>query len=146
MKNSNLSCVLALLVPSAFAQYGILSTPAVHTQMSKLYCAALQSYFGFSAHEQSFTIREDGLPNEIYSSNDFRHNFLDVAVSKDRAIVHTHPAFALPTPSPDDVKVAVRLDIPNYVLSRFALWVALPDSTTRKVADVQWKHGELVLK
>jgi len=141
-----LCCSLALLAAAAFTQDGILRTPAVQFQMSRLYATAMQSYVGVNDQEHSFTIKAGGLPNEIHSSHEFMHNFLAVAAGEDTAIVHTHPASALPTPSSDDVRIAVRLGIPNYVLSRFALWVALPDGTTRKVADVQWKHSAATLK
>jgi hypothetical protein len=137
---------LAVLAASAFAQDDVLSTPAVRAQMSKLYRTALLSYVGFSDLEHSFTVKADGVPNGIHSTNDFRHDFLEMVVGEDIAIVHTHPARTRPDPSSDDVKVAVRLGVPNYVMSQFVLWVALPDGTTRKVAELQWKHGDVVLR
>jgi len=140
-----LSCSLALLAASAFAQDEVLNTPATQFQMSKLYRRALPSYVGFADVEHSFTVNAGGLPNEIHSSHQFKHNSVAMALGQDAAIVHTHPASVLPTPSPDDVNIAVRFGIPNYVLSRYALWVAFPDGTTRKVADVQWDHGKAVL-
>jgi hypothetical protein len=60
-------------------------------------------------------------------------------------LIHTHPSMDLPAPSKGDVAVAVRLGVPNYVLSKFALYVAEPDGTIRKVADVKIEHGQLEL-
>ena len=51
----------------------------------------------------------------------------------DTAIVHTHPFGTSPSPSDGDVAIAVKLGIPNYVLSYYALWVAMPDGGVKQV-------------
>jgi hypothetical protein len=135
---------------TAFAQDDVLKTPAVQAQMSRLYAEALGTFLpttnGLTRKaELSFTVNVDGTPGPITSSGDWASDFLRVQHS-DTAIVHTHPFGTHPRPSDGDIAIAVKLGIPNYELSHYALWVSMPDGTSHKVADVQWKHGQLVLK
>jgi len=95
--------------------------------------------------ELSFTVSADGTPGLVSSSHDWARDVVRVHHG-DTAIVHTHPFGTDPRPSDSDVAIAVKLGIPIFVLSRGALWVAIPDGTSYKVADVQWEHGQLVLK
>lgn len=143
-------CILASLMSAAFGQGNVVKTPAVQAQMSKLYANARQSFVpttnGLTRKtELSFTLSADGAPNPVGSSHDWAHDSVRVHRG-DTAIVHTHPFGTAPRPSAGDVAIAVKLGIPNYVLSGYALWVAMPDGEVAQVADVQWRHGQLVLK
>jgi len=145
-----LFCILAPLTSTASGQDDVLKTPAVQAQMRKLYADALQSFVpttnGLTRKtELSFTVSADGAPGLVSSSHDWARDFVLVR-NGDTAIVHTHPFGIAPHPSDVDVAIAVKLGTPDYVLSRSALWVAMPDGTSHKVADVQWKRGRLVLK
>jgi len=145
-----LFCILAPLTIRASGQDDVLKTPAVQARMSKLYADALQSFVpttnGLTRKtELSFTLSADRAPGRVGSSHDWARDFVLVR-DGDIAIVHTHPFGVAPSPSDVDVAIAVKLAIPDYVLSRSALWVALPDGTSHKVADVQWKRGQIVLK
>ena len=145
-----LFCILAPLMSAAFGQGNIVKTPAVQAQMSKLYANALQSFVpttnGLTRKtELSFTLSAEGAPSQVCSSHDWAHDSLRVQRG-DTAIVHTHPFGTAPRPSDRDVAIAVKLGIPNYVLSCHALWVAMPDGEVAQVAYVQWRHGHLVFK
>ena len=145
-----LFCVLAPLMSAAFGQANVVKTPAFQAQMSKLYANARQSFVptpnGLTRKtELSFTLSADGAPSEVGSSHDWAHDSVRVHRG-DTAIVHTHPFGTAPRPSDGDVAIAVKLGIPNYVLSCHALWVAMPDGEVAQVADVQWRHGQLVFK
>ena len=145
-----LFCILAPLTSAASSQDNVLKTPAVQAQMSKLYADALMSFVpttnGLTRKaELSFTLSADGAPGLIRSSHDWARDFVRVQHG-DTAIVHTHPFGTAPRPSDRDIAIAMKLGIPNYVLSCYALWVAMPDGTVAQVAAVQWKHGQLALK
>lgn len=145
-----LFCILALLTSVSFAEDEGLKKRAVRARMSKLYAGALPSFAPTTngstrKAEWSFTVHADGTPGPITSSTDWARNSLRVQQS-DSAIVHTHPFGTDPRPSESDTAIAVNLGIPNYVLSRGAVWVAMPNGTSHKIADVQWTHGQLILK
>jgi hypothetical protein len=144
-----LFCILALLTNAAIAQDDLWKTPAVRAQMSRLYARALHTFIpttnGLTRKtESSFTINAGGAPESITSSADWACDVLRVRHG-DVAIVHTHPFGTTPGPSDGDTAIAARLGIAIYTLSHYALWVALPDGTSHKIADVQWKGGQLVL-
>ena len=145
-----LFCILVPLMSAAFGQGNIVKTPAVQAQISKLYADARQSFApttnGLTRKtELSFTVSADGAPNQVCSSHDWAHDSLRLHRG-DTAIVHTHPFGTVARPSDGDVAIAVKLGIPNYVVSSYALWVAMPDGEVAQVAYVQWKHGQLVFK
>ena len=145
-----LCCILAVLMNAAFAQDDVLKMPAVQDQMSKLYADARYTFVpttnGLTRKaELSFTVNVKGTADPITSSGAWASDFRRVQHG-DTAIVHTHPFGRDPRPSDCDNAAAVKLGIPIYELSRYALWVAMPDGTSHKVADVQWQHGRLVLK
>jgi hypothetical protein len=50
------------------------------------------------------------------------------------AIAHTHPDSAAPTPGPGDYAAAV----PNYVVSRRALYVTIPGTRTHRLVRREW--------
>jgi hypothetical protein len=145
-----LFCILALLTSASFAEDEPLKMGAVQARMSKLYADALPTFVSTTSGstrkaEWSFTVHGDGTPGAITSSGDWARNFLRVQQG-DTLIVHTHPFGTAPRPSECDTAIAVKLGIPNYELSRGAVWVAMPNGTSHKIADVQWKHGQLILK
>lgn len=145
-----LCCILAVLISTTFAQDDVLKMAAVQDQMSKLYADARNTFVpttnGLTRKaELSFTVNVKGTADRITSSGDWASDFRRVQ-HNDTAIVHTHPLGTDPRPSDGDNAAAVKLGIPIYELSHYALWVAMPDGTSHKVANVQWKHGRLVLK
>jgi hypothetical protein len=147
---SRLFCILALLTSASFAEDEALKTRAVQARMSKLYADALPAFVPTTngstrKTEWSFTVHADGRPGPVTSSGDRARNFLRVQQS-DTVVVHTHPFGTDPRPSECDTAIAVKLGIPNYELSRGAVWVAMPNGTSHKIAVVQWKHGQLILK
>jgi hypothetical protein len=145
-----LFCILALLTSASFAEDEALKTRVVQARMSKLYADALPAFVPTTngstrKTEWSFTVHADGRPGPVTSSGDRARNFLRVQQS-DTVVVHTHPFGTGPRPSECDTAIAVKLGIPNYELSRGAVWVAMPNGTSHKIAVVQWKHGQLILK
>jgi hypothetical protein len=141
--------IVALLTSAAFAQDQALKMRAVQAQMSKLYEDALRTFVPTTngstrKAELSFTVKADGTPGPITSSGAWARNFLRVQ-QNDTAIVHTHPLGTGARPSDCDTEIAVKLGIPNFEMSHHALWVAMPNGTAHKIADVQWNHGQLVL-
>lgn len=140
-----LALALASPVVAEETQHAVLKTPAVHAQMSKMYTDASHTFMGASREEYSFTVNKDGSVTPIKTSNTADKNTVDVPEGT-QAIIHTHPAGDSPKPGPGDVHAAEQANCPNYALSQRALWVANPDGTTAKVGDVEWKHGEVVIK
>jgi hypothetical protein len=112
-----------------------------------LYASASTSFHGHGSDkiEHSFTVDGAGNPREIQSSHDSAKSSVTVHPG-DKAIIHTHPDNTDPKPSPADAAIAKQFGIPNYELSKNQLWVANPDGTSEKVADVEWKNGELSIK
>jgi hypothetical protein len=49
------------------------------------------------------------------------------------AVIHTHPDAGYERPSQQDVRMAVRMKVPIYVVSLHETWVAGADGTIRKV-------------
>ena len=135
MKNFlRVCCILALFTSAAFAQDQALNMGAVQAQMSKLYEDALRTFVPTTngstrKAELSFTVNADGTPGPITSSGDWACDFLRVQQS-DTAIVHTYPLGTCARPSDCDSAVAVKLGIPNYELSHYALRVAMPNRTS----------------
>jgi len=120
-------------------------TPEVSSAMDRLYIRAAMTYAGFSKVEFHFTVHADGTTSDVTGSNESQGDRV-VLTAGDMAIFHTHPAGCDPRPSPDDVKVAQHAGIPNYVLSRDALWVATPDGKIVKVGNVTSKHGHIMVQ
>ena len=134
-------CWVLVICYAGHAQ--ILDAPVVRAQMGKMYSQAIPTFvWRENSVEFSFTVRTSGV-SPILSSNERMQNTLPL-YGDEIAIIHTHPLASTAKPSDGDVHVAISHGIPNYVLSRTELWVALPDGTIRKLADVSWKHGLLL--
>jgi HK97 family phage portal protein len=127
--------------------HSLIKSPEVNAQVTKLYASASTSFHGHGSDkiEHSFTVDGAGNPREIQSSHDSAKSSVTVHPG-DKAIIHTHPDNTDPKPSPADAAIAKQFGIPNYELSKNQLWVANPDGTSEKVADVEWKNGELSIK
>lgn len=67
-----------------------------------------------------------------------------------QAIIHTHPRGQDPLPSGEDYATATKIGKPNFVMSRDAIYVAMPGGDVGhpvKVADIsQGKGGKLNIK
>jgi proteasome lid subunit RPN8/RPN11 len=136
--------------PGKGSSHDLLKTPAVHDGLKNLYTTAGDSYQGANKQEHSITIDKEGNPSEIATSHDSSKTTVSVHKENgkvtDQAIIHTHPKGTDPHPSDADVQIAKKTGIPNYELSQNQLWVANPDGSTAKVADVEWKNNDLSIK
>ena len=121
-------------------KHSLLSTPDVHAGINKLYSKATMSFAGANQYEHYFTVDKNGKPREIQSGHAANADAVTVYAG-DQMIIHTHPSAKSPSPSPDDVHAAKDAGIPNYELSQHALWVANPDGTAEKVANISVKKG-----
>ena|ERR1700723_990443 len=135
-------------------KYAMLKTPVVHAQMTELYKQAHHTMMpqlgGVQTPraEYSFLINKDGTVTPVETSGTNNHNTMTITPDT-AAIVHTHPLGTDPKPSDvpgGDTTVSKDNGIPNYALSLDALWVANTDGTVTHVADVSWKHNDLVIK
>ena len=135
-------------------KHAVLKTQAVHAQMVEAYKKAQPTFMpktmipaGQQAQRQeySFTVDKDGKPTDISTSGTNDKNTVIVPQGS-TAVVHTHPIVDSPTPSEADVKGAVATGVPDYVISHSEIYVANPDGTTAKVADIDFKKGDLVIK
>ena len=67
-----------------------------------------------------------------------------------QAIIHTHPAGQDPMPSSTDYETATKIGKPNFVMTKDAIYVAMPNGDVQhpvKVADISpGKHGQLNIK
>ena len=114
--------------------------------LTKLYDMASASYW---SKEYSFTISKDGHHSNITSNHGWNNDLVSIDENT-AAIVHTHPYGRDPRPSKGDIDVARLIRGSNYVLSAHEYWVAeyiasLDYVRVRKVADVEYKHHQLVL-
>ena len=137
--------ILAATLLLSVAAFGADFTPEVLNQMSKMYEQATPSYMGYGKVEFHFTVHADGTPSPVTSAHAYAKDTVRVEVG-DHAIFHTHPKGCPPQPSPGDVATARAAVIPNYVLSQYALWVAMPDGTVTRVGSVIEKHGHIVVQ
>jgi len=121
-------------------------TPQVQDRMQELYTAAAPSFNTSSMNvEHSFTFNQFGNPGRISTSNQRNHNTITL-YGNEKGIIHSHPLGDDPRPSGDDINVAKKAKIPNYVLSKNQLWVADPSGKTRQVATVTYKDGRINLQ
>lgn len=142
-----LLCILLLLAVAASARHRrpVSLVPAsqvvtsLQAALDRLYvCASLPR----AKYECSFTESVGDVVNEIDTDPTPLKNAVHVNTST-TMIVHTHPMSASFLPSPHDVQIAMQTGIPNYVLSVWQLWVALPNGEVKRVGNVRWKHGHV---
>jgi len=139
-----------LLLGTACAQEQVAGatqiSPDELAHLAPLYHAAAVSFVATDFQtEYSFTEQADGSFSKISSSNEHWHNRVTL-YNNTVAIFHTHPKDCSPRPSQDDIDVAKKNHVLNYVLSIYALWVAEPDGTVEKVGNVEIKHGKVVIE
>ena len=134
--------LMMLFAAAAFAQD---FAPEVSKAMDAMYVQATPSYMGYGKVEFHFTVHADGTPSPVTSSHDYMRDKVHVEAG-DHAIFHTHPYGCDPKPSTGDAATAHAAGIPNYVLSRAALWVVYPDGTVTRVGSVVEKHGHIVVQ
>lgn len=129
-----------------------LDRPATQAALEKLYSVAQNSFNPYSKDQAEHLIAlgqtGDTAMSSTAAAGDVRK--LVTAIPDDAmAIVHTHPSTATPVPSPKDYQTATQTGKPNFVISKGAIYVAMPgtDPNTKnhvKVADVTTgKHGKL---
>lgn len=127
----------------AYHQFAL--SPAIEGRLSELYQHAATSFMDPDANiEHSFIYNNGGNPGNITSSHESNKNSV-VVYPNTAGIVHSHPMRSLAHPSQADIDIAKHAKVPNYVLSRNELWVAMPDGKTQQVANVAWKDGKMQL-
>jgi len=136
------------------AKHAVITSPAVHAQMVAAYKQAQPTFrpkitatagTSIPHNEYSFTVDKDGKPSGIVTSGTNDKNTV-VVPDGAQAVVHTHPSADHPYPSDADIAYAKSTGVPDYVISSNELWVANPDGTSEKVADIEMKHGDLQIK
>lgn len=120
--------------------------PAVEARLTDLYKMAASSYLDPAiTDEHSFVWNKFGNPGNIGSTHESDHDHLVITPGYTSGLIHTHPVSVDFRPSDGDVDTAKKAGINNYVLSQRQLWVASPDGTRSKVADVSFRDGKLSL-
>jgi len=136
------------------AKHAVITSPAVHAQMVAAYKQAQPTFRPkitatagtlIPHNEYSFTVDKDGKPSGVVTSGTEDKNTV-VVPDGAQAVVHTHPSADHPYPSDADIAYAKSTGVPDYVISSNELWVANPDGTSEKVADIEMKHGDLQIK
>lgn len=134
-----------------------LNRPSTIEGLSRMYDEATPSFMPLRAStkpapERLVPIRSTGLLGDTTlgeDAKDSRGGMSDKAAipSDSMAIIHTHPFRVEPEPSPQDEKTASNAGMPNFVMSRDAIYVAPPNGKNIKVADIsQGKDKKLNIK
>jgi hypothetical protein len=100
-------------------------------------------------NEHMISVGGDGSIQE-YAGQDRRSMKASVPTDS-QMIIHSHPGSAQPVPSEQDYATATKLGRPNFIVSRNAIYVAMPGQDPQtskhvKVADIDRKHGKLIYK
>ena len=132
-----------------------IDNPDTQAAIEKLYQDAQSTfnYYSINKAEHLIAIGQDNKASTSAGAAPGETRSLRTRIPSDsQAIVHTHPSTATPVPSPQDYVTATKTGIPNFVLSKDSIYVAMPGmdpNTTQhiKVADVSpAKHGKLNIK
>ena len=101
--------------------------------------AWLRSGSGRRPYEAAFRVdpRADGL-EIVWMDMTYQELKLPVTYLRGRtlAIAHTHPDISIPEPGPGDYAPAV----PNFVVSRRALFVTVPGTRTHRLVRRNWRE------
>ena len=137
-----------------------LDNPASLNGLNMLYQAAGPSLFmapsaGRQQGEKLVPIAQDGHFGMVSTGDRGRdqdgamHATASIPTDS-KAIIHTHPYGQNPQPSADDYVTATKIGKPNFVMTKDAIYVAMPGGDVGhpvKVADIsQGKHGQLNIK
>ena len=137
-----------------------LDNPASFNGLNQLYKTAGPSLFmvpsaGRQLGEKLVPIAQDGSFGVTSTGEDGRadngkmHATATIP-SDSQAIIHTHPAGQDPLPSDADYATATKIGKPNFVMTKDAIYVAMPGGSTKnpiKVADIKpGKGGKLNIK
>ena len=137
-----------------------LDNPTSLNGLNQLYKAAGPSLFmapsaGRQQGEKLVPIAQDGSFGAASTGDTGRddsgkmHATADIPTDS-KAIIHTHPAGQDPLPSGEDYATATKIGKPNFVMTKDAIYVAMPGGDVGhpvKVADIsQGKHGQLNIK
>jgi hypothetical protein len=111
-------------------------------EIQRLYSKAYTSFVQDGGQEYQMIFDHEGVL--LYSSQIGKNDHVETTVPtailpRLGFIVHTHTKEQAPQPSLVDASTAREFDVPDYVLSRNALYVAMPDRTIRKVGDIVFK-------
>lgn len=118
--------------------------PEVVTALTPLYVAAVPTFVTAESQvEYSFVWNPGGHPGHIVSDHGAAENHQQIIRGYTQGIMHTHPRSKDSRPSPGDVALACKAQVPVWVLSVNALWVVSPDGHVEHVADVNWQAGHL---
>jgi hypothetical protein len=136
-----------------------LDNPDTQAALESLYTKASPTFMPAPSgsmtqeNEHLISIDQNGKQNSYSQAAEGTSRHLETQIPNDSsAIIHTHPYKASPVPSSTDYKTATAEGKPNFVLSRNAIYVAMPgtDPNTSKhvkVADIApAKGGKLNIK
>lgn len=131
---------IALTVTAASAQ----TLPSeVVAALNPLYATAAASFVTDSQVEYSFVWNPGGHPGRIVSSHEADANHTQIIKGYTQGVMHTHPRSKDMRPSAGDIALAKKAQMPVYVLSVDALFVALPNGKVERVANVSWQADRL---
>lgn len=129
-----------------------LDNPAAQAAMEKLYGDAQSSFnapmqgLGADHTEHLIALKDGTTLMSTKSAPGDRLSTKTAVPDEADSIMHTHPSSGTMVPSPKDYETATQLGKPNFVMSRNAIYVAMPnqDPNTKnhtKVADVKTMKG-----
>jgi hypothetical protein len=147
----------APIMPRMATGRDYLDNPDTQAALENLYTKASPTFMppsmGSATQENEHLISIDkaGKQNSYSVAPEGSSRHLNTQIPDDSsAIIHTHPYKANPTPSDTDYKTATAVGKPNFVMSRNAIYVAMPNGNVKqpvKVADVSpAKGGKLNIK
>lgn len=136
--------LLAVVLLSGLSQAQSLPTEVI-AALTPLYSTAAPSFVTDSQVEYSFVWNPGGHPGRIVSDHGADANHTQIIKGYTQGIMHTHPRTKDSRPSYGDITLAKKAQIPVWVLSVDALYVALPNGKVEHVAKVSWQFNAVNL-
>ena len=113
-----------------------LNNPQMQSNLEDLYRKAMPSFNDkYATNEHLYAIDKDNNISVRSMTAQGQKRAADATVPADsQMLIHSHPATAEANPSPGDYVTATKLGRPNFVVSRDAIYVAMPgtDPTQRR--------------